>query len=284
MTDLTAREGEVLRLAAEGLSNDGIADRLRISRRTVEAHLHTVFRKTGVNRRSQLAGLSAPEPGGTDPADQERIDRYDTLVRRLVDRHLALFEERIEITFAIGAHDTGDRVVERRWTTPKPYVVYRTSRPIVDMSWEDGLDPGQLELGCAVFGQDVQADVLAVTESDRRPLAVVLFQPGLSQPTEWTLSYRSDGLWDPLRATGVDRFGWSTVTSEPRAHRPTVTETVVRMVFPPGWTDVGMVEKAEVGVVSEPVRQRSGQQLVSWRDDSPTAAKYEFGITGRPDE
>lgn len=42
---LTARESEVLGLLAEGLSNAGIAQRLVISERTVDAHLRSVFAK-----------------------------------------------------------------------------------------------------------------------------------------------------------------------------------------------------------------------------------------------
>ncbi len=48
---LTARELEVLRLIAEGLDNDGIANRLHVSAHTVKNHIHNIFKKIKVRRR-----------------------------------------------------------------------------------------------------------------------------------------------------------------------------------------------------------------------------------------
>jgi DNA-binding NarL/FixJ family response regulator len=48
---LTAREIEVLRLLAQGLSNPQIAERLVVSRRTVDAHLRSIYDKLGVKSR-----------------------------------------------------------------------------------------------------------------------------------------------------------------------------------------------------------------------------------------
>ncbi|KQU68954.1 LuxR family transcriptional regulator [Phycicoccus sp. Root101] len=52
---LTAQEGRVAELAAKGLSNAEIGERLQISTRTVGAHLHHVFGKTGLKNRAMLA-------------------------------------------------------------------------------------------------------------------------------------------------------------------------------------------------------------------------------------
>jgi LuxR family maltose regulon positive regulatory protein len=48
---LTAREIEVLRLLAQDLSNPQIAERLVVSRRTVDAHLRSIYDKLDVKSR-----------------------------------------------------------------------------------------------------------------------------------------------------------------------------------------------------------------------------------------
>jgi DNA-binding NarL/FixJ family response regulator len=48
LSALTTREREVLRLMAEGLSNRGIRERLFLSEKTVDTHIHSVFLKLGL--------------------------------------------------------------------------------------------------------------------------------------------------------------------------------------------------------------------------------------------
>ena len=48
LAELTEREREVLELMAEGLTNTGIAKRLYLSERTVEAHVRHVLMKLGI--------------------------------------------------------------------------------------------------------------------------------------------------------------------------------------------------------------------------------------------
>ena len=56
---MTAQEMQIARLAAEGLSNREIGQRLYLSPRTVGSHLYRIFPKLGVKSRGQLATLLA---------------------------------------------------------------------------------------------------------------------------------------------------------------------------------------------------------------------------------
>jgi DNA-binding CsgD family transcriptional regulator len=63
---LTPQELQIAQMAAAGLSNREIADRLFLSHRTVGAHLYRVFPKLGIVSRSELArALASIEPALT---------------------------------------------------------------------------------------------------------------------------------------------------------------------------------------------------------------------------
>jgi two-component system response regulator DesR len=62
---LTARESQVVRLVAVGLSNDEIAARLGIARKTVEAYLTRLFERWSLTTRTELA-LWAEREGWLD--------------------------------------------------------------------------------------------------------------------------------------------------------------------------------------------------------------------------
>jgi RNA polymerase sigma factor (sigma-70 family) len=55
---LTPRQREILLLAALNLSNKEIARKLDITEGTVKLHMHGVYQKLGVSRRSKLADLA----------------------------------------------------------------------------------------------------------------------------------------------------------------------------------------------------------------------------------
>ena len=296
---LTNREDEVLRLTLDGLSNDEIAARLEISRRTVETHVRTLFRKAGVTRRAQLAalyrthaGLSSAElvdnPDEQKPRrsyrslDREncerQLHRYATAVRGLVDRQFPLFEERVEITLTVGEQDGQDLVVERRWTRPRPYLVYRILGPIVSWPRDAPFELEDLHLACRVNGHDTHVDIHSVWDVDSRPLIMILFQPGLQEETEWVLRYRSPQLWSPLRSSGQDSLTWSTSTLDQR-HPASTSELTLKVIYPGLWTGEWLAERSNLGE-TRAERLPSGQTQLTWHHESPSAAAYCWRLQG----
>jgi len=71
--ELTPREGEVLRLIAQGLDNTTIASRLVLTTRTVQNHVSTIYSKLGVSSRTEAA-LYAIQHGlsGLLPEEEDR--------------------------------------------------------------------------------------------------------------------------------------------------------------------------------------------------------------------
>jgi DNA-binding CsgD family transcriptional regulator len=67
---LTASELRVARLAADGLTNREIAERLFVTERTVETHLRHAFQKLDISSRLQLPGALGP----SEPAASARND------------------------------------------------------------------------------------------------------------------------------------------------------------------------------------------------------------------
>jgi DNA-binding CsgD family transcriptional regulator len=76
---LTPQEREIATLAAAGLTNKQIADRLLLSHRTVGAHLYRVFPKLGVRSRAALrdALASLPPPSSDGRAENWSSPRRD---------------------------------------------------------------------------------------------------------------------------------------------------------------------------------------------------------------
>ena len=65
---LTEREGEILLLVAQGLSNRAIAEQLVVSERTVRSHVSTILQKLHLNSRTQAALYALKEGWATlDP-------------------------------------------------------------------------------------------------------------------------------------------------------------------------------------------------------------------------
>jgi DNA-binding CsgD family transcriptional regulator len=261
-TQLTAREIEVHDLAATGLTNEAIAARLGLSRRTVEAHLRMVYRKTGLTRRAELG--TPPERGERGRVQElerllamreRQLQSYEAAMKRIIDRQFPLYDEKLEITIKIGSTPEEDAVTEEHWTDPNPYLVYRVIRPITPFGTASDDAAESLAITCQVDRADVGVSVQAIADPQNRPRALVLFQPGLDSVAKWTLRYRTPGLWNPLRTDGLDRLTWAAGTLDDR-HVHGVNELRIHFDFPPEAEDVEVVEGRGIGQVERQSRTR----------------------------
>lgn len=291
---LTKREDEIRRLVLDGLTNDAIAGELGISARTVEAHLRMLFRKTGASRRDQLGSAPVAEPPRRDGARPDgdevveelerrlaerdrQVSSYEAAVNRLADRQFPLFDERVEISLTVGSRPGEDMVVERHWTTPNPYVIYRVIRPITPEHRPYAEVAAALAMTYDVVDADVDVSVDVVPDRHGRPLVMLLFQPGLQDPTEWVLRYRTPGLWDPLRERGRDGLEWAAGTLDGR-HAVGLGDMVLKVEFPPG-AEAGLVEHRGVGDI-EPMPDDPSS--VVFRDSSRTGGTYRWELWMKP--
>lgn len=284
-TQLTDREQQIRTLVVDGLTNEDIAVRLKISRKTVESHLRMLFRKLGVSRREQVSledFVPVPDPyafGATSVTRlrelEEQLSSYETAILKITDRQTPLFSERVEITVTIGDTAAEDAVVERRWTAPKPYLIYRVTRPILPPP-PTTLSSDDLSVACEVVGQDVGVAVQDILDRKRRHRLLVTFQPGLEKETEWVLRYRVPGMMDPLRETGEDKISWRPgVSDRDESTSTSITALTVRFVLPRDTTTMDVVERRGLGV-TEDEHLADGRRVLVWRDLQPGGARYEW--------
>lgn len=289
---LTRREDQVRGLVSDGLGTEEVAARLGISPRTVESHLHNAYRKLGVHRREDLAAVGDDSTDGVSswPAYEDEVRRlketvaekdrhieaYAAAFEKIIDRQFPLFDERVELTVAIGRRSSEDMVVERHWTAPKRYLTYRVIRPISPKDASYDWIVSTMSIACDVVGADVGIAVQVVPDFKGRPRAIILFQPGLEQPTEWILRYRTPGLWDPLREKGHDELRWAPGRLDGDS-AASINDLTVHVNFPPGTAGASLVEAGGVGEVSvaEPDSPGAGTRI-TYRDFSRAGAKYDF--------
>jgi DNA-binding NarL/FixJ family response regulator len=69
LSRLTAREREVLRMLADGASDETVAERLYISVRTVQTHIAKILRKLELHSRADAARLALTSLDGAPAAD-----------------------------------------------------------------------------------------------------------------------------------------------------------------------------------------------------------------------
>ena len=74
-TNLTRREREVASLAATGMTNKAIASELKLREGTIKIHLHNIFLKLGISRRTNLIVSGLPLVRISDVARSISSDR-----------------------------------------------------------------------------------------------------------------------------------------------------------------------------------------------------------------
>ncbi len=79
---LSSREAEVLRLVAQGMTNEQVAEQLDISPRTVNSHLTAIYGKIQVSSTSRRHPLCHRAPPDLDSqSDQSLLRVFKTLKR-----------------------------------------------------------------------------------------------------------------------------------------------------------------------------------------------------------
>ena len=71
--DLTPRELEILRLIAEGMSNQRIAERLYLSVHTVKNHVHNMLERLGLGSRGEAVQYAKKRGWLREPSGAEQV-------------------------------------------------------------------------------------------------------------------------------------------------------------------------------------------------------------------
>jgi hypothetical protein len=209
--------------------------------------------------------------------------RYVDAVNRIIDQEGLIYTERLTLTITIGTDDTGDRVEECRHTTPNPRVTNRAIRPIVpdDVDRLVSLE----EIGFKATLAEIAGSITALPLTrNHRPRVWLVFDPGLTAPFDWVITYSPAGLWAPLRRNGFDHLVWTDRLPADSGNSSVLSDLVVKIVFP----DVDgkpphVAELHSFGDFQPPERLDGGAGwLITWRDAQPSGRRYEWRLAQTP--
>jgi hypothetical protein len=206
------------------------------------------------------------------------LDRQRCLgaITRLVDRQTLQYEEELEVTVVIGADDTGDMIVERHVTTPTPYLIYRSLRPVLPQN--TATIPTFHDLGmtaCAINEEGITFTILPLVETGPGMRVLIIFEPPVDSMLIWTLSYHPKGLWTPLRQDEIDFFNWDARTPLGRLNESTYTRLQIKFEFPQGTSSLMVRERRGRGTTTH----EPGTPCVVWQAESPLGTEFEWDLS-----
>ncbi|XVV13869.1 hypothetical protein ACQP2X_05815 [Actinoplanes sp. CA-131856] len=204
--------------------------------------------------------------------------RYVEAIDRIIDQEGPIYAESLELTVTVGADDAGDTIVESRRTVPRPRVTQRAVRPIVPDGDDRIIGLDDIGLTCSLERITGTITVLPLARSGK-PRVWLVFDPGLTEPFSWTITYRPAGLWAPLRRRGYDHLIWNDRLPAGAGNHSVLTELVVRFVFPPSEKAPSVDERHGFGAGSAPTRDHpGGPWRIVWRDGAPAGRRYEWDL------
>ncbi|QYJ03330.1 LuxR C-terminal-related transcriptional regulator [Nocardioides panacisoli] len=194
---LTNRERQVLRLVVEGCGNQQIAERLTISKRTVETHVSTLLRKYGVDDRRTLTAALGPATFRASLSHELRASdgsvETQSRVAHLVGRHLAVhrsyyqeFDHEADVTIIHRDYADGVKPIAGAYTLSH-YVgepvaqAMRTGEPLV-VSDSSALVP---KIATAWHSLSIRAAMMAPNLRDGACVAGLAVTS--TSPREWTM-------------------------------------------------------------------------------------------------
>lgn len=204
--------------------------------------------------------------------------RYLDAIEGVVDQEGPHFRERLEMTVTVGTDDDTDTVIERHHTVPGSRVPQRSFRPVLPTGATGILGLEELGLRAEVLSGSGHITPLPLVKNGHLRIWLV-FDPGLTAPAEWEVTYQPKGLWRPLRQRGADSLVWTDRLPVGNGDTSVLTELVVRFVFPPSRQRPSVTERRGYGEILVPTRiEGSDSWLVEFRDRQPAGRRYEWDL------
>ncbi|BCJ50515.1 hypothetical protein Asp14428_19900 [Actinoplanes sp. NBRC 14428] len=210
--------------------------------------------------------------------------RYVDAIDRIIDQEGLIYRESLVLTVTIGADDAGDKIEECRRTTPSPRVTQRAIRPIVPDDGDRFVSLEEIEFDAVLSRIAGSITPLPLTRN-HQPRVWLVFDPGLTEPFDWVVTYRPAGLWAPLRREGFDHLVWTDRLPADSNGGSVLTDLKVNFVFPyvEGKPPPVVTELRSFGEFKQ-ARRLDGKTgwVIEWQDRRPAGRRYEWRLAQAP--